>query len=258
VNGKAAYLMFGKVPAYRDLESGVTDGDDVKQLQENLIALGFGQAYNLVADGHFDWYTADAVKRWQRSLGLTQDGRVPLGLVVFQPAAVRIASWHASVGEQVGPGSPIADVTSTNHLITVNLDARRQTLATVGAAVTVTLPNGQNSNGKIAEVGTVATQANGSSTATVPVYITLDDPKAGGSTDQAPVTVGIAGQTAKGVLAVPVNALVARTDGSYAIELVLGGRHEFVHVTTGLFAQGMVQVSGDGFAEGDSVVVPAQ
>jgi hypothetical protein len=60
------------------------------------------------------------------------------------------------------------------------------------------------------------------------------------------------------VLAVPVNALVARTDGSYAIELVRGGRHEFVHVTTGLFAQGMVQVTGDGFAEGDTVVVPAQ
>lgn len=256
INTAAVYLMFGKIPAYRDLASGVTDGDDVKELQENLIALGYGKTYNLVADGHFDWYTTDAVQRWQRANALKVDGKVPLGLVVFEPAAIRMASWHAAVGEQAGPG-PIADVTSTSHQVTLNLDARRQTLAVVGAEVTITLPNGQTTGGHISDVGSVATAASQGSAATVPVTIALDDPKAGGSTDQAPVTVALAGQSAKGVLAVPVNALVARADGTYAIELVRGGRHEVIPVTIGLFAQGKVQISGSGFSEGDTVVVPA-
>jgi hypothetical protein len=51
--------------------------------------------------------------------------------------------------------------------------------------------------------------------------------------------------------------LLARPDGTYAVELVRDGKHEVVPVTTGLFAQGLVQVSGAGIAEGDLVVVPA-
>ncbi|HEX6548727.1 MAG TPA: peptidoglycan-binding protein [Candidatus Dormibacteraeota bacterium] len=258
VNGRSAYLMYGAIPAYRDLQVGVSDGDDVKQLEENLIALGFASSQNLKTTGHFDAYDAAAVERWQRSIGVTADGKVALGVVVFEPGAVRIAAWHATVGEAATPGGPIADVTATSHLVTLNLDARRQTLAVTGSAVTVTLPSGKTTNGHIQSVGTVATAGTGNNPATIPVYITLDDPSAGGNVDQAPVTVGLAGQTAKGVLAVPVNALLARPDGTYAVELVRGGKREVVPVTVGLFAQGMVQVSGAGIAEGDTVVVPAQ
>jgi peptidoglycan hydrolase-like protein with peptidoglycan-binding domain len=261
IDSKSVYLMIGPVPAYRDLHVGVSDGADVKQLQENLIALGFGAAYNLTADGHFDWYTKDAVQRWQHSLGITEDGQIPLGLVVFSPTPIRISSWLEAASEQAGPGSPVAAVTSNNHVITLNLDARRQALAVTGAAVTVTLPNGSSTAGHIASVGTTATapdQASGGGPPTIPVYIALDDPKVGGTVDQAPVTVGLAGRSASHVLAVPVNALLAQPDGGSEIEVVRAGHHDLVPVTTGLFAGGLVEISGTGFAEGDSVVVPAQ
>jgi multidrug efflux pump subunit AcrA (membrane-fusion protein) len=60
----------------------------------------------------------------------------------------------------------------------------------------------------------------------------------------------------KGVLAVPVNALLALAEGGYAVEVDRGGRRELVGVTLGLFADGLVEVKGHGLAAGDRVVVP--
>src|SRR6202022_2740724 len=42
VDAKPVVLMFGDTPAYRDFRLGMSDGPDVKQLEENLLALGFG------------------------------------------------------------------------------------------------------------------------------------------------------------------------------------------------------------------------
>jgi peptidoglycan hydrolase-like protein with peptidoglycan-binding domain len=258
VDGRAVYLMFGTTPAYRDLHVGVSDGEDVKELQQNLIALGYATSANLAVDRHFDSYTQAAVERWQKAIGLTTDGNVPFGQVVFEPAAVRIADWKAVVGDQAGPGAPIAAVTGVRPTVTMDLDARRQDLVAVGAAITVTMADASVVPGHITEVGRVATQPSGGGQATVKVYSTLDDPKAGGKVDQAPVQVGITRSTRKGVLAVPVNALLARPDGTYAVEVDRHGSREQVAVTTGLFAEGMVEISGSGIAEGATVVVPAQ
>ncbi|HEY1515145.1 MAG TPA: hypothetical protein VGF91_01920, partial [Solirubrobacteraceae bacterium] len=82
-----------------------------------------------------------------------------------------------------------------------------------------------------------------------------------GSVDQALVDVAITDQTVRNVLAVPVNALLARAGGGYAVEEVAGdGTHHLVRVTPGLFddAAGMLQVSGPGLAAGQRVVVPGQ
>jgi peptidoglycan hydrolase-like protein with peptidoglycan-binding domain len=257
VDGRGVYLMIGSFPAYRELKAGVSNGDDVKQLQENLVALGFASSANLAVDGHFDSWTTAAVMRWQKSIGVAQDGAVPFGQVLFQPAAVRIAAWKAAVGDQAGPGAPILDLTGVRHVVTLDLDARRQSLAMAGGAITVTLADGSVVPGHITEVGRVAVQPVGGGQPAVKVYATLDDPKAGGSVDQAPVSVGLARGSRTGVLAVPVNALLARPDGTYAVEVDHQGRREQVAVTTGLFADGVVEVSGSGLAEGMTVVVPA-
>jgi len=34
--------MYGSVPVYRRLSTSTTDGPDVRQLERNLVALGFG------------------------------------------------------------------------------------------------------------------------------------------------------------------------------------------------------------------------
>jgi hypothetical protein len=76
--------------------------------------------------------------------------------------------------------------------------------------------------------------------------------------DQAPVTVGIARETRRSVLAVPVTALVARPGGGYGVEVVRGGRRRIVAVETGLFANGLVEISGRGIREGTSVAIPEE
>jgi multidrug efflux pump subunit AcrA (membrane-fusion protein) len=91
----------------------------------------------------------------------------------------------------------------------------------------------------------------------VTVSITLTDPSAGGGLDQAPVNVGIAGETHKAVLAVPITALLAQPDGKYAVEVVANGRRTPVIVTTGLFDdRGLVEVTSAELHEGMLVEVP--
>ena len=71
--------------------------------------------------------------------------------------------------------------------------------------------------------------------------------------------VAITSQRASGVLAVPVNALLAVQEGGYALQVVgSNGRTHLVAVGTGLFddADGLVQVTGAGIAEGTRVAVP--
>jgi hypothetical protein len=60
-----------------------------------------------------------------------------------------------------------------------------------------------------------------------------------------------------GVLAVPINALLALSEGGDAVEVVTAGTRHLVPVQTGLFSDTMVEVSGSGIAEGTLVEVPS-
>jgi hypothetical protein len=261
-------LLYGTVPAYRTLAKGVSDGPDVEQLQKNLLALGFGRG-TVTTNGTFDWATEWAVKHWQASLGLKQTGEVTLGQTVFLPSAARIKTQQASVGAAVAPGMSVVDVSSPTRIVSVNLDASMQTQVKTGDAVQITLPNGAITTGRVASIARVARLGNageggagsGSSSsggATVTVTVSLDHPEATGSLDQAPVQVGITTQSAKGVLAVPVDALLAQTGGGYAVEVDRAGHRTLVPVRVGLFDDSdYVQISGSGIAVGMRVVVPA-
>ncbi|HKA02679.1 MAG TPA: hypothetical protein VKD67_00070, partial [Acidimicrobiales bacterium] len=72
--------------------------------------------------------------------------------------------------------------------------------------------------------------------------------------DDAPVTINFTRSSAKGVLAVPVRALIALAEGGYAVERVTGTGTEFVPVKLGAFADGYVEITGS-VAAGDTVVV---
>ena len=91
---------------------------------------------------------------------------------------------------------------------------------------------------------------------TVELVVSLDDAKATGRLDQAPVDASITTEVRKGVLAVPVSALLALAEGGYAVEVERDGRRQLVGVETGLFADGQVEVEGQGLRAGDRVVVP--
>ncbi len=69
----------------------------------------------------------------------------------------------------------------------------------------------------------------------------------------------IATEGVERALSVPVTALVGRSGGGFAVEVVrAGGRRELVPVQLGVFdtAGGRVEVEGD-VREGESVVVPS-
>ena len=225
-------LLYGTRPAWRSMAEGAT-GEDVRQLQENLIALGF-TADGLSANGTFDAATTAAVKAWQHSLGRAETGRVDLGEVVFQPGAVRVASHTVTVGDTVTAGTQVLGATSTERVVTIALEADQQALVSAGDEVDVDLPDGTTVTGHVDTVGTVATAADAQSAPTIEVTIVLDDPAASGTIDQAPVDVLITTISRENVLAVPVNALLALLEGGYAVEVAAAdGTTHLVGVETG-------------------------
>ena len=256
IGGSPALLLYGAVPASRALMEGVSAGADVAELNRNL------RAYGAPSGDAFTSSTATAIERFQSEHHLPATGQLPLGSVVFEPGAVRVTSVTPTLGSPVQPGV-VLGITSTRRVVTIALDASQQTNVKVGDPVEITLPDNSTTPGHVSFVGTVATTPSsdqGSSGPTIEVDVTADNPAATGRLDQAPVDVSITTATVRGVLAVPVNALVALASGGYAVEeLEATGVRRLVGVSVGLFddATGMVQVSGAGVAPGMRVVVPA-
>jgi peptidoglycan hydrolase-like protein with peptidoglycan-binding domain len=256
VDNVPVFLLRGGVPAWRDFESGMEKGPDVQELEESLRDLGY---FAKQPDQEFSWFTTDAIQRWQKANGLAVTGRLPLGSVLFSGGDLRIGTVKAHVGDQTGQGAELFATTTTTRIVDANLKLANQQLAVVGAKVGLNLPGGTRTAGTISSVGT-PTEKPGSGDqkeTVIPVVVTLDDPVAAGSLQEASVTVGVPSTKRENVLSVPVGALLAITPEQFGVEAVeADGTTRKVPVTTGLFAGGRVEVSGDGVAAGLRVVVP--
>jgi membrane fusion protein, multidrug efflux system len=355
VNQLPIVLMYGSVPAYRTLKEGVGDGEDVTQLNENLIALGY-DPYGAIADyERFNEATAAAVRRWQKTEGLPQTGEVELGRVIFAPSARRVTALKATLGQDPpggegsqaaggvkeaaskpaskeepagkeeparktsahkkkapsketpaketkpsaketaakdpgkedspskegspskgapsgeesaggGAGTPVLTTTSTQQIVQLQVEADQQQLAHVGGSAPVTLPSGQTVNARITSVGTVATELSGGGgeggqggeggKATISVTLALD--RHVPHLDAAPVTIELVKERRRNVLTIPATALIATAGGGYAVEALQGRRHVEIQVTPGMFADGYVQIEGEGVHEGLTVTQPAE
>ncbi len=249
-------LLVGDVPLFRRLATG-SRGADVRELERNLVALGHARGLGLTVDRRYTAATAAAVRRWQAALGVPRTGVVEPGDAVVAPGAVRVRSAAVAVGETVAPGGPVATATSTRRGVLVDLAVGKASYAVVGAPVTVTLPTGATVAGTVTRVGTEATggddQGDGSGSTTVPVEVTLTG-RVPARFTTAPVDVDLVAQERRGVLSVPVEALLS-TSGGFAVTVVEGGAVRQVPVRTGLFARGRVEVTGD-LRPGDRVEVP--
>jgi len=252
----AAWLFYGALPAWRDFSPSMSDGADVRQLERNLRALGYDPDHDMTIDDDWTWATTAAVERFQDARDMTEDGTLTRGEVVFRPGPARIGETHAAVGQSVAPGAQIGELTSTRREITVNVPADRQDIAHVRADVRIDLPTGRTARGRIEDVAKVADKAaSEDAVPTIAVTIAVHGRAAHGTgLDQAPVDVGFARERRKDVLAVPVTALLARSGGGFAVEVVSGGRHRLVPVEPGTYADDYVEVSGDGLREGMTVV----
>ena len=281
VNDGPVVLLYGSTPAYRTLSAGAS-GPDVAELNADLVALGYATRAQLnPRSPSFGSATTTAVVKLQAALGVTQTGTLTLGQAVFEPTAMRVTSVPAQLGGRTQPGQTVIQATSTTRQVQVALNASQQTEVAVGDRVSVTLPDNRTTPGVVSSVGAVATCPvnsgsgsasspaapgtdtcssgnSGSTTPTIAVDVTPSHPSVTGTWDQAPVQIGITTARVPNALVVPVTALLARSGGGYAVEVVgPGARNRLVAVSLGLFddADGLVQVTGTALAAGQHVVV---
>jgi membrane fusion protein, multidrug efflux system len=257
VDNTPVELMYGNLAAYRTLSSGLT-GPDVRQLEENLKALGYG---GFTVDDKYTASTATAVKRWQKALGLPQTGQVEQGRVLFAPGQIRVDSVSAGVNQSTGGGQEVLQYTGTGHQVTARLDVSQQRLARRGVEVQIQMPGGAQVAGRVERVSTViepATEQGAQPQTQIETVISFRDPAAAAGIETASVTVVFTAAQHANVLTVPIAALVALAEGGYGVEVVEGSGTHYVKVETGLFANGRVEVTGDGLREGMTVGMPQQ
>lgn len=254
IDDSRVIALVGERPAWRALGPSTSDGRDVEQLERNLHALGYDDGYEITVDDEWTAATTAAVKELQEALGLTEDGELELGRIVFLRGARRVSEHVAKVGDTAGPGRAVLATTSLRRQVTASLSADDQGAAKAGDRADVDLPGGGSARGRIASVGAVAKASGQDGSSTIDVVVTLPA-KGVPPLDKAPVSVSIARRRLRDATVVPVVALLARPGGGYGVEVVDGQRTRVVEVRPGMFADGWVQV--DGVRAGQRVAVPA-
>jgi peptidoglycan hydrolase-like protein with peptidoglycan-binding domain len=138
VDGSPVVAMIGDVPGYRDLSTSSSDGIDVRQLETNLVALGFDPDGAITIDQTYDSDTKAAVNAWKTSLGITADGKVAQGLVTYVPGELQVDTVSAQVGSGVSAGGGLLTARVTKRLVPISAAAGATIggLAKAGTAVT--------------------------------------------------------------------------------------------------------------------------
>jgi hypothetical protein len=207
-------------------------------------------------DAVFTPMLKDAVKRWQAAKGVRPaTGTVTLGDILVLPGAVRVGAAAAQLGDDA-TGNLMA-ISDQAKAVSVQIDASRADDVRAGQKVQITLPDSTTTGGTVSSVSSnvQADRSDGGESGSdgpkVQVVVAVDKASAIRNISSADVDVRFTGTTAHHVLAVPVGALLALSGGGYGVQ-ISGGALTAVQV--GLFADGMVQVTGTGITAGTRVV----
>ncbi|MFI6758465.1 efflux RND transporter periplasmic adaptor subunit [Micromonospora sp. NPDC050417] len=265
VNDQPVLVLFGDTPFFRALDKPGIQGSDVKILLDNLKALGYSTGSQPKPPKEPRKYAppqatltpalAAALKKWQQESGLAPTGTLALGQVVVLPGSVRVSALRAHPGADVA--TELLTVTSTAKSVTVPVAATEVGTISVGADVTVTLPDGTEIPAKVSSISHIVQDGGAGAplgqSGPPKVDVTVTPTKAAdvAKLDAAAVQVRFTTTVHKGVLAVPVGALVALREGGYALQHPDG---TLTAVETGMFAKGLVEISGPAVAEGLEVV----
>lgn len=243
VDGRPVVLLEGERPFWRELSSDSDDGQDVLQLEQNLAQLGF---FDREPDSRFDWWTLDAVRRWQEELGIPVTGKVAVSDVVAVNApSIRISHVTADLGET--GVSPATYTATTLKAVTPLTPAQAREL-TPNTPVTVLLSDGTEHANVIASIdpGGQPTDEEGQTT---PPTAVIEFP------DEEQVTPGELGniqvvvqsaEAGEETLIVPVTALIATAEDSYAVEVHAREQIVRVPVQIGLIVDARVQILTSG------------
>ena len=102
-------------PLYRDLATG-SRGRDVQDLTKWLR----GQGSTAKVSSRYDWRTREAVRRWQRSVGLPVTGRFTREQVAWiGPSGGLVASIDTSPGSMVANGQKLVTLQASARMIRV-------------------------------------------------------------------------------------------------------------------------------------------
>ncbi len=242
VDDQPVVVLYGDTPLFRPIGKPGLTGRDVLELRHNLTALGYHSSG--IADV-CDASLLDALKRWQKDLDLPGPGVLSPGQAVVLAGRGRVSAVSAQPGDPAD--GPLLSVTSTTKVVSVPMSPTDAGALHTGLAVSITLPDAKVVPGRVTALSPTVSSDDDSPKMTV----TVTPDKAVTSYDSAPVQVRFTTIDRKGVLAVPVGALVALREGGYAVQRPDGS---LIAATTGVFAGGMVQVSGPALADGTTVV----
>jgi hypothetical protein len=265
VDAQPVALFLGATPLYRAIDGRATPGPDIAEVNANLRSLGYGF---VPAGDAYTTGTENALKKWQQSEGLAVNGTLAIGDLAVLPAPVRIASLDAQLGAPAA--ADLLGLGSTTKHVTATVDPRQvdTSVLTRGLKVSLTLPDGKQTTGTVSALsspgaaasagssGSSGSAGGGGGAAGPSITVDVADQSALSGMDSGSVGITVTTGSVDNVLAVPVEALVAVQGGGYAVQEVTGDGQTsiLVGVQTGLFANGLVQISGQGIAEGLKVV----
>ncbi|MFB7598704.1 hypothetical protein [Streptomyces sp. NPDC056160] len=285
IDDEPVTVFFGDTPFFRPLDKAGTTGRDVTVLVENLRALGYDigprprQVPEAPAGGGTGSATGSganngtgtgaggvgtelttgvlaALKRWQHDTGRKATGTLDPDRTLVLPGPSRVDAVTAQLGDPAAEN--VLTLTSQEKTVTVKADVNSAHSIHKGDKVTITLPGDKDVPGQVASVSTTVQGGNDSGAGdgvetppTLQVKVRLTHSADVAEIDAASVQVVFTAETRKDVLVVPVGALLALSEGGYALQRP-GGK--LVRAETGLFAKGLVEVSGAGVEEGDVVV----
>ncbi|GAA3648469.1 peptidoglycan-binding protein [Lentzea roselyniae] len=250
VDDQPVVVFFGATPLFRALDTPGVKGSDVAVLMDNLAALGHqvGTRPRDATKAELTPRVVDALKKWQRSLGVEQTGVLQPGRVLVLDRPMRVATVKAQ------PGAPateeLFELTPTTRLVTMQVPVSEAGAVKADMPVVIVRPDSREIPGKVTSVTTAPAQENNGGQK-VDVLVTPDNPADVADLDTAPVRLKITTESRTGVLTVPLTALVALKEGGYAVQLPGGALKA---VQTGLYSQDKVEISGDGITDGLEVV----
>ena len=253
VNLHPVVVAQGEVPAFRAIGLDA-QGADVAQLQGMLQSLGL---YNGAVDGKAGSGTVQAIKAWQKSLGVPQTGTAELGDVIFVPSLPTRVSLDSKViarGKSVSGGEEVLLGLPSAPTFVLPVTEAQAGMIPTGTQVQVTSPDGSIWDAVSTD------QVADAETQTITVGLAGPDGGVicGDSCGLVPVTgeamlssVIVTVPTAGG-LVVPSAALVTDAGGEVAVVDEAGARLPVTVVTS---ARGMSVV--EGVEGGTRVRVPA-
>lgn len=264
VDDRPVMVFFGDTPVFRKLGKPGVSGRDVTVLADNLQELGYDIGTRKQASGtrtgtetgtELTPSLAAALKRWQRDTGQKATGTLDVGQAVVLPGEVRVSAVKAQLGDSAA--SDVLTTTSVTKTVSVEVDASDADPVREGDKVSIALPSTKTIPGKVTAIshtvegGGDEQEEDIAGPPSLRVTVTPTHSADVERLDSASVRVTFTNETRKNVLSVPVSALLALQEGGYALQRRDG---TLLAVETGLFAKGMVEVSGKGVREGARVV----